>query len=549
MSDELKKIPEAYITNAKHWILALLQEEYPDIQWTGGAFYAYVVAPLALLAAAIQRRIDLLMNSLQIINPEQTDTENIDQKAAAAVLNLYDIKPTSATKASGTLLLCMSTDDDVLIMEGHPFETNVYSSGGSPIRFYASKTVRGTRNIREDYDVPLEKVGDTWLFYVPVEAAVPGAHGNIKRGTRLTSLIVIPNLQYITAFDGFTDGKDDEDVVQAAGRISVSQNAAIFGNKDQLLRFIQKNVPAVASHLVDVSVVGTADPVMHRDQRTIFPVSVGGKIDIYVKCRDVQIKYVSKSCLLIDIQNGVGVWKASFSRVESEGVYRVALGAKLIENPDVVEITRGFDRNVEAGEYDFVPDIVHASEAVFSAFQTITVIFRDPNTPVQPNEIGIRTKNYMFTLEYNPVVAPIQKALSSTALRPPFLDPLVRGALPAYVTMRIGFNTRLFTAPRYPEQVKEVIADIVNQAPIGQILSRQFLYGTTYSKRTSTQLPNKGSYSASILGTDGAFYPASSSDDNLLYVTPRYEKGISPTTVAWYLVNPQTDIEIYTYKE
>lgn len=520
------------IEEAKRWFLAILSEKYPNLSFSSGVFSGFVIDPCSILAAALNKKIQILADSLSLEKLLQNlsgyDIETVDN----LLLN-FGVKRRHASFAEGVVYIILSASVSTTINANTLFET--YTG----ISFFAKETVTAVPENPGPNEILLEPFGPYYRFPVPVKAIYPGSNGNVLKNTQFFCRTPISRLYNIVAASDFSGGSDEESPSEAAKRITISKSAAVLGNSYQLLNLIklvgiQENISEF-NHIVDVNIVGPNFLEMTRDQRTIFPISLGGKVDIYVKRDRLTTDIITAEALLIGITDeGDGVWRVNLTREQSEGVYRVLAvypSSRISgDSFEITQIARDFD--IEDVPYEFVPDIEEAKEAVFSCFQTISVIFIDDQTEVSPGEIGNRTQNYNLQIEYSPSVASLQSYLGSNDVRPPFLDILVKGCAPARLNLTITLSRRI-TADK-ERDIKAAIVSYVNKLPIGRTLYHSDIISSFVSLLPPDVSVKSISSSAVIQGFDDTYQTINSGSNAYLEIPTDYSKNISKNTVGWF---------------
>jgi len=526
MDISIDNVSAQYITEARDWLLAALAEKYPDIHFTSGALFGFVVAPQAIVLAALRQYIETLGDSGSLANI--LGSSDFDTEAIADLLANFGVNCDTSGYATGNLLVTLSEPHDLTLDIGTQFTS--YNG----ITFNSTETVT------------VSSEGETGYvqFEVPVQCTEIGAAGNVLQGTTFTCSTTISDLVSIVAASDFTGGSDTEAILEAVERISMAKNSTAFGSSDQIYNLIQYGLvnddETDLANITDVSAVGANDEEMTRDQRSLFPISLGGKIDIYLKCVNPSTKSITKTASLIGINDeGYGIWRIDLTRQESEGVYKplYVYESGTLTNPfSIYQIARSF--SLVTDDYEFIPDIQAASEAVFSCFQTTSFTFIDTKTAVELEDIGTLEKDYDVILQYVPQVSAVQTYLESK--RAPYLDYLVRACVPAY--LQVSVNLFRSISADDIESIKQAIVEYIRGLQIGETIYCSRLSSAIEDVLPTNTTVNLIELSADILGIDDTITSISNAGLLYLAVPTDLTKGISSKTVGWFITEDNIEV-------
>jgi uncharacterized phage protein gp47/JayE len=458
----------------------LMAERHPEVELTRGVFHDLVLYFDGLLNAAIQENIDRVLQSKSLLKitetPDLADTDLVDQ-----VLSNYNIVRDTGTPASGTITVI--------------FNANLRTEIATTVRFAldSSDTIfvpTDTFVVLPSTETPVNNnerkmiaVGDgTYAANITVTATAVGAAGNIKRGTLLTPNNVINNVASIYANSDFIRGKDPSTNEEYLRKLSSGLAAKTIGGRQNYVAAIM-NEPEFAN-IPNLSILGCGDPEQQRDQHSLFPVSGGGKVDIYAHTNSyaqeqehlLEATYIgpyvppsdqSGDCAEQALAGGTAtgtVWQVTIARDLAPGFYEVvrvvdpALQPAARVNYSVAQDTRG----VDISELDFVPDILYLHESAYTRYQTATIRF--VNTAIQPNGTvvaGQTKKVYAVTTAGLPLIAELQDHFSARDVRARGTDVLVKAAVPCFT--KISFEIRKSASEAVPDlaAMKQEIVDAV----------------------------------------------------------------------------------------
>jgi len=177
---------------------------------------------------------------------------------------------------------------------------------------------------------------------------------------------------------------------------------------------------------------------MQRDTHNIFGVGQGGKADIYVRSETLPTRLTLEKDAVLD-DAAKQTWRFNFGKTEVPAFYRVesvllsSAAAGQIGSLTVESDTRGLDLTGTA----FIPDIPAVNEGVYSAYQTATVIFTDPQTITTGMTAGVTTQKYSVVLSQMPDITGINDLIIGRSVRSPQSDYLIRAAIPCFVGIEI----------------------------------------------------------------------------------------------------------------
>ena len=466
-------------------LLSVLASQFPDIAFKNNMLDRLLVQPATAIYGYLQ---DDISKKLSAVNLQDILDGKADEEAALSFFKGLGISISSGSYAEGFAHIILTSGSIITI----PKETQFSTADG--LEFVSTELVRAIPS--EEYrtspdDQLMVRLGSYWSFQVPLKAVEVGAKYNIQENNELTTTLQIPNLHTILSslFDGGTNAETAKDV---ANRLIAGLGMKGLANSSQILALLKSpsDNPYYNNRLqntVAVSIVGANDAEMQRDRRGILPVSIGGKIDIYVRTTRQPILATKRiTATLVDINgSGDGVWEFVIGRSLCPVAYRAVLVRSLNSLPSDpgYEITsQVVSLDLSSTGFPFVPDIANTIEGAFSSFCKITVDFVDTDTQVEPGQIGNRTQDYYVTIQYMPAIDAAQKYLSCDQIRPIGLDVLVRAPFLCFTTVVVSLTKNISDATK--NLLKGKIAEFINLRDF-----RECIYASSLSAQIADLLP------------------------------------------------------------
>ena len=456
----------------------LMQERHPEVELTRGVFHDLVLYFNAALNAAVQENIDRILQSkslLQIIsNPALAEPELVDQ-----VLSNYNITRDNGTPATGIMTVILNLPTSTAIVG------SVSGSDGD-VTFNTTDSFTALPPdaiATQPSDRIMLEVGDgTYAVNVPVQANTVGVAGNLIRGAELTANFIPNTVLKMYATADFIGGKDANTNAQYVGKLAAGLAAKTIGGRKSYESLILAQ-PAFQNTL-HISVLGCGDAEQQRDQHSLFPISGGGKIDIYAQTNS---RAVETDHMLLATYVGNQVWQVALPRDTAPGFYevtRISLPADLASSGYAItsEI-----RSADLSDLPFVPDIRFLHESAYTRYQTAIVRFTDTDTPRAGLTANTSKARYAVTTVGMPLIAELQDFLTSRDVRARGADTLVKAAVPCFT--KISFQIRVEANTPVTAEVelamKQAIVKAVSavgfsgqlHASLGTNAAQQFLTG------------------------------------------------------------------------
>ena len=448
----------------------LMAERHPEVELTRGVFHDLVLYFDGLLNAAIQENIARVQQSNSLLkitqDPTLADPDIVDQ-----VLSNFNVQRDNGTPAVGSITLIFNADvlteiPDTVRFTAEEAETVFVPTGSFLVLPTTTTDVLTDANQRK-----MIPVGDgTFAATVNVVALSIGAAGNIKRGVNLIPDNLLNNVAAAFAAADFIDGRDPATNEEYLARLATGLAAKTVGSRASYIAAVMAQ--PVFKNTKHLSVLGCGDAEQQRDQHSLFPISSGGKVDIYAQTNAYaqEIEHLLEATYVgpytpptnptgnCDEQALVGgtptgtVWQVSIGRNAAPGFYEVtrvvdpALSGVPQANYSVLQDTRTADFL----ELDFVPDVLYLHESAYTRYQAAVIRF--VNTDIQPSVALIpnQTKKwYAVTTTGMPLIGELQDYFAGRDTRPRAADVLVKAAVPCFT--KISFEIRKSPAVATPD--------------------------------------------------------------------------------------------------
>lgn len=443
----------------------LMQERHPEVELTRGVFHDLVIYFNAVLNGAVSENIDrvLASNSLLTIsqNPTLADAAVVDQ-----VLSNFNLTRDNGRPAQGEATIVFNQPVTTVLED-----IIVFSADGVKFRPTTSFTALPPGStVVEDSEREMIAVGDgTYAVNILLVAIENGVSGNIRRGTKLLPDIAPNNTAAAFSALDFVNGTDAPTNADYIARLAPALASKTIGSRQSYVASILAQ--SAFSGIPHMSILGCGDPEQQRDQHSLFPVSGGGKVDIYLQShssaqhRDhlLQAVYVGEG------PNGT-IWQVVLDRNAAPGFYDVVRVAQPLDLTSTGYAVVSDVRGVDLTELEFVPDITSNVEGAYTRYQTAVVRFEDVDTPPGTLVIGESRAYYTVTTSSLPLVATVQDYLSDRDTRSRAADVLVKAAVPCFTTISLEIRKEANTASPDTDAIKQsIVAAVLAQGFSGQL--------------------------------------------------------------------------------
>lgn len=486
-----------------------MQERHPNVTLTRGVFHDLVLYLSAELNAAIQENIDRVRQSQSLYaiaaDPTLADTAIVDQ-----VLSNYGLVRDAGTPAVGILTLVFNLPLQTKIQPDAIFAAN-------NVNFIPTETYTilppGSAVVNTG-DRVMVPVGDgTYAANIVVKAATVGTAGNIKRGTAVTANVVVNNTLSAFAASDFISGRDALSNAEYIARLPEALAAKTIGGRASYAALLKTQ--AAFQNVRHISLLGCGDPEQQRDQHGLFPVSAGGKVDLYAQTSDAaQLRdHLLEATFIATSANGT-IWQVTLDKDTAPGFYEIRRIAKAGDTAStgyaVVQDVRG----VNLTNAVFVPDMLYLAEAAYSRFQTAVVQFEDTDTPTVGLVPGTSKAKYTVTTIGMPLIAEMNDFLTSREVRARGADILVKAAVPCFtgISFQIAVEANETVADSTLTAIKQAVVDAVANVGFSGQLHASTIESAVHKYLTGRQAVSQLDMFGRIRRPDGTMAYIRSSD-------------------------------------
>jgi hypothetical protein len=520
----------------------LMQESHPEVELSRGAFHDLVLYFNSVLNGAVQENISRVLQSNSLLsiaqNPELADPELVDK-----VLSNYNLARATGTAASGEAVVVFN--QAAVTQINAQIKLNANGVGFYPdINYVAVPPGENTESQGYREMIP---VGDgTFAIKIAVVAETPGIAGNVARGTAFAPDIAPSNVASIYAAADFTNGTEPPSNADYIAKLPSGLTAKTIGGRRAFVALI-KSQPAF-QNINHISIVGMGDAEQKRDQRGLFPVSGGGRIDIYMQTNDTAQRtdhllfanYVGPASPGDDTAGTV--WRMPISLNVAPGFYRVLRVNKIGDEPsagyEIINEERSYSLDANTS---YSPDIVSVVESEYTRYKELAVTFID--TDKAPSAVPANsTAAYSVTILGLPLIGQVQDFLNSREVRCRTADVIVKSAVPCFTT--ISFKIRRAADELNPDfaAIKKAIVQAVAKIGFTGRLSASTISSAAHQYLSAAQTVSDLDIFGRIQRPDGkiiylrngAGIEIPNDPDNL----------VSPKTTVFYV--SEDDIEIGT---
>lgn len=518
----------------------LMQERHPEVELTRGVFHDLVLYFNGLLNTAVRENLDRILASNSLLkitqNPELADDSLVDN-----VLSNYNLTRDPGSRATGLAVFILAT----------PFTTNItnvsrFTVDGLQFDLAGSYTVvPSPADIVTANDRAMRPVGDgTYAVTLPMIAVNVGVASNIKRGVPLGTNYSPDNVLRVFAASDFVGGREPSTNVDYVKKLSSGLTAKAIGGRKSYDAFIRAQ--AEFSNILHISVLGCGDAEQQRDQHSLFPISGGGKVDVYVQTTSSaqESNHIVAATYLGNTNAGT-LWQIIVPRDLAPGFYEVSRilppttsGVMTAGSYRIVEDIR--DVNLLNTKY--VPDIQYAHEGTYTRYQTAVIRFEDTdkfNAGLIPNQ---STATYLMTTKTLPFIAEINDFLTARENRARGTDILVKAAVPCFTTISLVIaadSNDYVDDATVAEMKKEIVTAISNVGFSGQ-LHASVITGAVHKFLTGRQAVQSIDMFGKVRRPDGTVFYLR---DNTVLVIP-FDPGRFVTGRTTAFLTGLDDVEI-----
>lgn len=453
----INELDPAVVLAVQDTLSQMIGEKYPDVELVRGVIHDTVLFLHAVCGGINQTEIQRVLNSRSLL-AIRTDPTLADPELVDHVLSNFLISRKVGKHAGGNITIVVEGDATMVISAG-----SLYVANGLNFRTNVPITARPPGTVTTDVnDRVLEPRGDgSFEFTVPATAEDVGETGNIRINTKFDPSPPPP--RFVTAFASadFTGGTSTETNTQLISRLDSGIAAKVMAGPLNIASLIRSQ--PVFADMRNISVIGYGDAEMSRDQHWIFPVSGGGRIDLYCQM-DSLPKTVSlkKTATLVSIQATSSTWQFALTRDDAPGFYQVDGVRRLADPTDVAGFKVATDlRAWDVSGETWQPDIKFGDEAAYTRYQTAVIQFIDTATSLTGLTVG-DTAEYVVSVLTQPLIGELQDFLHDYAHRNYAADVLVKSAVPCFLSVNFNIIKDVSESAPDLDAIRLAVADKIN---------------------------------------------------------------------------------------
>ena len=373
------------------------------------------------------------------------------------VLSNYRLTRRAGTSATGEVTIVVSTSTTVTIAEGAVFSANGQTFTADSV-FTAKSQASQVSGANDRLLVPL--TDGNYAFNISVTADEIGTASELAKDTLVVPSVVPAN--YVTSYaaSNFSGGAAVETNTELLARLQEGLAARATSNRINMNAMIREQYNSIVAS----SVIGYGDPEMLRDQHSVLPLSLGGRVDWYIRSQTrLQTKSLAMTGTLLEKNvDGSGRWQISFAKDTAPGFYEV----DTVRLPAADNVTGGFAivsdvRDTDLTGNGFIPDIQTVAEGAYSRFQTAVIQFTDTVTDHSGLSVG-DTQTYDVAVNMMPGIDQIHDYAASRDIRGVAADVLVKAPVPCFVQVSLTLDNKNTSTEPDTEAIKTAVADEIN---------------------------------------------------------------------------------------
>lgn len=458
---DLSGLDQDFVDQAFAYAVQLLAEKRPNIDTRFGVIGNLILNADGILGGARRTNWDRLRRSLSLLEIEK-DPSLADDDVVDGVLSNWNVTRQQAAEAQGEVTIVLDSLVAFTVAAGEVFI-------GNGKRFVTETAFAGrtdSANVLTSTDRAIVQIGDNeWAFTIEVVAEEAGTASMLRKNDPLVPESASSAFVRAFATNDFTSGANLQTNAQLLDELQEGPAVQAYSNRITNGSLVRKSGETGFSTILAMSTVGMNDPEMTRDQHWLFPVSGGGRTDIYLRSQALpQSVSLTKTATLIDVEEDGGIWQLSLLRDDAPGFYEISK-IRLPSSPEtdagyeVVEDIRGLDLT---GDDLYLPDLETTLEGVYSRYQAATIRFLDTDTDTASLTVNSSKQQYEVTAVTMPLVKELQAFIGARKRTNPGGDHLVKGAVPCFLTLNFEIQRRRTPATIDTEAIKNDLADYVN---------------------------------------------------------------------------------------
>lgn len=437
----------------------LVQEKFPEVELMRGPIHDIIHFLAGGVAGAVKQTEvtrTLRSNSLLAI---QTDPALSDADLVDRVLSNLLISRKVGAAATGEITIVVEGDTSVVISTQQVFTATGWE-------FTVNEAIVAKppgSEVLESTDRVLTPRGDgSYEFTVPATASEIGEGGNIPRNTKLLPDPLIS--RFVTAYAAldFTGGITTEDNAGLLARVDEGIPAKVMQGRKNIVALIKDQ--AAFQNTKHYSIIGYGDVEMTRDQHGIFPVSGGGRIDIYARTGEIPLTTtLKKNAVLVQILGTANsIWQFAITRDDAPGFYKVSQIRRPVDPTDMAGFSVTSDvRSFDLADDVYAPDILTAEEAAYTRYQTAVIKFQDTETLTASLAVGA-IQEYDVGILAQPLIRELQAFANSGDDTNLMADVLIKSAVPCFVTLNFDIIKNSNETSPTLDPIKQALVSLIN---------------------------------------------------------------------------------------
>jgi hypothetical protein len=462
--DSLDGLSTTLVEQLRDAAAELLQEYNADLDLKRGVIFELLLHPQAIFQAQSQTNLNRY-KSARSLDAVMEDPTLAEDDVVDHIASNYLLDRLPGTKATGEVTVVLSSLTPAVISAGTIFE----AEGQQFVTGAAISVVASLSEVQSDTDQVLNPVGDgTYTFALDLTASTAGEAGMIRKDT-----VMLPQetpTGYLTSYaaSDFTGGRDTETNTQLMNRLLYGAAAKALSGRVHMSAALRAET--AFQDVVADSIIGFGDEPMLRDQHSIFPGSMGGRADWYVRtqerCNNVGL---TKTATLVEkTDDGYGIWQFSMERDDAPGFYdvssvKLSTAGSTVGSYDVTSDVRSTDMTALDND-GFLPDIDDDYyEGVYSRFQTAVIQFKDSDTTTASLTEYSSTQSYSVTVRVMPDLDDIQDWVSGRSIRNYAGDALIKGPVPCFLAVSCAIQLKPGQTSPDLDTIKTALAQGVNR--------------------------------------------------------------------------------------
>lgn len=521
----------------------MIRERHPELALQRGVIHDLIGYFSGGISGGVnQTNVDRLKQAGSLLdiesNPALADDALVDR-----VLSNYRIERKTGSLATGEIQIRVSVDAPVIISENQVFQANGLNYFADSA--YTARPV-GSMAIL-DTDRVLSPVGDgTFSFAINATAEAVGEEYNLRRGTTMVPISFPRDFVNAVAVTDFKGGTDTELNAELLTRLQEGIAAKVMQGRVNISALV-KEQPQFAN-IVALSIVGYGNAEMQRDQHTIFPISMGGRIDIYARTAELAHRQeLTKTATLMDITADGGVWQFPIHRDDVPGFYDVTR----IALPDDPADTAGFEITDDIRSFDLSddglpvqPDLLTVTEAFYTKYQTTVIRFLDTVTPTSDLTVGTSRQDYSVEIRGMPLIRELQEFCMDYRWRNLASDIAVKAAIPCFLSINFDIQKGPESASPDTAAIKNALLAEINTLGFPGQIHTSLVSDIVHGFLSDRQALGRISLQGRIQRPTGAFQVIRSSD--VLRIPDDPGNLVSGRTTSFFLEAAEIGISVVT---